>query len=168
VKGRTVKNLIKVLNEKGYKNLVAEVMSQEYGISNVLGHLANDLLNNKFNLARKFSLLIDESSISSRGCTFIVSDEDANTHGRLMAEMVMESAHGEIIYRWKSFKTAEDFEKEALQTTLINFLKRNDIILDFIYYEGPYERVMDIVSVMKKEVRTYANNLVQAIKIYLR
>lgn len=168
-----MKNLINILTEKGEKDLAIQVvaqqaMSDEYGVRNVLRLLAKYLLDNKVNLARKYSFLIDESSITHHGCTFIVSDEDGNTHGRLMSSLDLDAGHEEAIYSWKLFKTAEDFEKPALQDAAINFFKANDIVIDFIYYEGPYERIGDIVSITKKEVRSFANNLVASVKKYLR
>lgn len=171
-----MKHLVQALTNTGNKDLAERVLAQEamsdaYGVRNVLRLLAKYLLDNKFNLARKYSFLIDESSITYRGCTFTVSDEDGNTHGRLMASLVLEASKEEVVYDWKHFKVAEDFDTprlQALQVAAINFLKKNDMIFDFIYYEGPYERVGDIVSITEKEVRAYANNLVNAVKAYLR
>lgn len=164
-----MKNIIKALDKKGGQtNLIAQLMSHEVGASNVLNTLAEDLLDNKANFSKKYSLLIDESSIGKHGCTFIVSDEDGNTHGRLIAELWVHPYPIEIEYSWKSFKTANDFENPQLQEALINFLKRNSLVFDLVYYEGPYERPLDILSVMHKEVKVYSNNLVNAVKKYLR
>lgn len=172
-----MKNLIKalqsssgILNKKEQTScLIARLISHEVGASNVLNTLADDLLDNKTNLSRKYSLLIDESSIRDHGCTFIVSDEDGNTHGRLMTELQMDVHPTETIYSWRSFRTTqESFEKPQLEEALVNFLKRNNLIFDLVYYEGPYERPLDVVSVMHKEVEAYANNLVSAVKKYLR